>query len=404
MTGPGDPAPGGHAPGGRAPGGPPVRLAGGRGTLRLPSVGKPPGITPDALRHQAVRDGVTVLLQQAVTDGAALGWEQPPRPQQVAELLQDVRSGLAEGRSAVAVRIDGDGRVVGFGYWRRYARQTRSPHADLERLAVAAEHRRRGVGRAVLRELVAAARAWQIELLTLDVRADHLGAQALYRSEGFVEYGRLAGLVASGDRRWASVLMARRLTGAILTTDTTDTTGTAAPAAGGATGRTAGSSASPDRPAPPRPAGAEHLCGWLVLRRDDGRVLLARRSAHVAYGAGLWGLPGGHVHRGERFGDAAVRETREEIGVHVRVADAALLGVQRYEEPGTDGVDAFFLARRWDGVPAPLAECSEVAWFDPARPPPDALPWLAGSLRTHLLGRTPLSELLWRQAGDGDPG
>ncbi|GMA89377.1 hypothetical protein GCM10025868_46270 [Angustibacter aerolatus] len=41
-----------------------------------------------------------------------------------------------------------------------------------------------------------------------------------------------------------------------------------------------------------------------------------------------------------------------------------------------------------------MAECSEVAWFDPADLPPDALPWLAGTLRTHLLDGTPFSEVL----------
>jgi 8-oxo-dGTP diphosphatase len=56
------------------------------------------------------------------------------------------------------------------------------------------------------------------------------------------------------------------------------------------------------------------------------------------------------------------------------------------------GVDAFFLATAWQGVPEPLEECSEVGWFDPAALPPDTLPWLGHALRTHLLDGTRLDD------------
>lgn len=48
----------------------------------------------------------------------------------------------------------------------------------------------------------------------------------------------------------------------------------------------------------------------------DGRVLLVRRSALVSE-PGTWANPGGHVERGESDVEAAVRETREETGIHV---------------------------------------------------------------------------------------
>jgi len=136
---------------------------------------------------------------------------------------------------------------------------------------------------------------------------------------------------------------------------------------------------------------ATHLVGWLVLRRPDGRVLLGRRSG-VAYGSGLWGLPGGHAVRGETWAAAAVREAHEEVGVVVREDDLVPLGVSRYDDRGMQGVDAFFVATTWEGVPAPLEECSEVGWFDPAALPGDALPWLGHALRTHLIDGTWLDD------------
>jgi 8-oxo-dGTP diphosphatase len=126
-----------------------------------------------------------------------------------------------------------------------------------------------------------------------------------------------------------------------------------------------------------------HLVAWVMLQRDDGRILLARRSG-VAYGDGLWGLPGGHAELTESWSAAAVREVREEIGVEVDPADLDPVGVQRYLDGAWHGVDVLFRTRRWTGTPRPVAECSDLDWFPPDDLPADALPWLAPTLQLHL--------------------
>lgn len=136
-----------------------------------------------------------------------------------------------------------------------------------------------------------------------------------------------------------------------------------------------------------------HLCGWMVLRRSDDRLLLARRDG-VRYGNGLWGLPGGHAARHETWRDAAIRETHEEVGVRVDPGDAVPLGVQRYVDGSVAGVDAFFTASSWQGEPRPVSECSQVAWFDPTQLPHDALPWLERTLQTLVLHGIWLDEVL----------
>jgi len=50
----------------------------------------------------------------------------------------------------------------------------------------------------------------------------------------------------------------------------------------------------------------------------DGRILLVKRAIEPAYGK--WVFPGGFVDRGERVEEAAIRETREESNLLVRVA------------------------------------------------------------------------------------
>jgi len=137
-----------------------------------------------------------------------------------------------------------------------------------------------------------------------------------------------------------------------------------------------------------------HLVSWLILRRADGRVLLGRRSYEASYGAGLWGLPGGHVEDTETLAQAAVRETLEEVGVTVEAEAVRPLGMARYVDAGVRGADFFFLASEWQGVPRAVSECSEVGWFDPLHLPPDALPWLASTLAHQLSGGEWLSETL----------
>jgi len=150
------------------------------------------------------------LLADLVAGGAAIGWVEPPERDEISALLADLvraaRAGDAAVRGAFA-----DGRLVGFGYWQRYARPTHRHNADVQKVAVAAAMQGRGAGRALTEALIGAARAARIEVLTLDVRADNAGALALYRSLGFREYGRLAGFVAVGERRYDKVFLAMDL-------------------------------------------------------------------------------------------------------------------------------------------------------------------------------------------------
>ena len=144
------------------------------------------------------------ILHDLVAGGAALGWVDPPSLDEVRELLTGV---AADPDAALVVAVE-DGRLRGFGYWRRYDRPTHRPHADVEKVAIARDRQGRGLGRQIMTDLIAAARAEQVEVLTLDLRADNNRAAALYESLGFQQYGRLGRFVAVGDRRWDKLLYA----------------------------------------------------------------------------------------------------------------------------------------------------------------------------------------------------
>jgi 8-oxo-dGTP diphosphatase len=57
-----------------------------------------------------------------------------------------------------------------------------------------------------------------------------------------------------------------------------------------------------------------------IVQREDGRVLLIRRSPRSGVDPGAWDLPGGKMDYGERLVDTLVREIREETGLTVTAA------------------------------------------------------------------------------------
>ena len=103
---------------------------------------------------------------------------------------------------------------------------------------------------------------------------------------------------------------------------------------------------------------------------DDGAVLLVRR-AHEPW-RGRWDIPGGFCDRAELPADAAIREVREETGLEI--AGLQLLGMwlDRYgdTEPPEVTLNLYYVATAANPKDArPVAETSEVRWFQP-----DALP------------------------------
>ncbi len=96
----------------------------------------------------------------------------------------------------------------------------------------------------------------------------------------------------------------------------------------------------------------------------EGGVVLLRRTIEPGYG--MWTAPGGFVDRFETVPAAAVRETREESGLDVRIVD--LLGVYSYED--AEVVVIFYHAEVVGGTLGAGDECSEAAVF-----PESSVPW-----------------------------
>jgi ribosomal-protein-alanine N-acetyltransferase len=80
---------------------------------------------------------------------------------------------------------------------------------DIINIAVAAEHRRRGIGRLFIQGIVRLCRRRGVPLLWLRVRASNRGARKFYRLMGFRECGRFQGYYEDPDE--SAVIMAMDL-------------------------------------------------------------------------------------------------------------------------------------------------------------------------------------------------
>ena len=126
-------------------------------------------------------------------------------------------------------------------------------------------------------------------------------------------------------------------------------------------------------------AKGESSAGGVVVRHTDaGPLVLLIRDSY-----GNWGLPKGHLERGERAASAAAREVREETGLaEVRVLSSIATIQWRFRFRGTlvhkrcefflmESEAAATRPQKTEGITAcrwtPIAEALELIGYDNAR-------------------------------------
>lgn len=106
-----------------------------------------------------------------------------------------------------------------------------------------------------------------------------------------------------------------------------------------------------------------------VLIVQDGKILFQRRTDN-----GKWGLIGGLLEMNETYQEAALRETREETGLEVRL-DSFLGIYHNHNMVWSNGdaahvISAYFTASIVSGTPRIDEESYELRFFPPEELPP----------------------------------
>lgn len=111
---------------------------------------------------------------------------------------------------------------------------------------------------------------------------------------------------------------------------------------------------------------------YLIIPDGHGRVLMMLREG-TGYMDGMWDLPSGHIEPGELPKKAAVRETKEEVGLTVKQRDIDLVHTSyRPKHDQTDNrIDLVFEATRYRGTPRICEpdKCAKIAWIHKCRIP-----------------------------------
>ena len=146
-------------------------------------------------------DELSELLRDAVQGGASIGFVLPLQPGEIETYWQSVLAALRDRSRLLLAAFEGEA-LIGAVQLALEPRANGGHRAEVMKLMVLRAHRGRGIGRVLMQALIEAARTSGRTLLLLDVRADD-PAERLYRSLGFVPFGRVPDHARSPDGQLA---------------------------------------------------------------------------------------------------------------------------------------------------------------------------------------------------------
>lgn len=157
--------------------------------------------------------GAVSLLATIYREGLGFVGDGPPNLGALRARLRGTDPARSFHAVAVSTRdapAEHRGRPIVVGWLELHRLQaTRLEHVAMLTIAVAPDHRRRGVGRRLLRAGHQWAARIGVRKISLHVREGNLGAQRLYAAEGYAVEGREAGQIRTSDGFEDNLIMGR---------------------------------------------------------------------------------------------------------------------------------------------------------------------------------------------------
>lgn len=144
---------------------------------------------------RAVLPQLIALLQDAVHDGASIGFTQPLDAEVAERYWQDVIREVSQG-SRILLAARRDGVVVGSVQLGLCLRQNGLHRAEVQKLFVHTRWRRQGIAKILMQSVENEASGAQRSLLYLDTEP-HKPAAAMYEQTGWIRVGEIPGYACS---------------------------------------------------------------------------------------------------------------------------------------------------------------------------------------------------------------
>jgi len=153
------------------------------------------------------------LLQDAVADGASVGYTEVPATREARNYWTQVLESVGRGERRLFVATDNH-VCAGAIQLAPIGKQNGRHRGEVQKLLVHTQYRRRGIGTALLGALEAAALEQELSLLVLDT-IEGGAADALYRRRGYRFVGTIPGFALSTKGKLeATAIFFRQLTAA----------------------------------------------------------------------------------------------------------------------------------------------------------------------------------------------
>jgi 8-oxo-dGTP diphosphatase len=123
-----------------------------------------------------------------------------------------------------------------------------------------------------------------------------------------------------------------------------------------------------------------------IFLRKDEEILMLRRY-NTGYEDGKYSVVAGHLDGGETIKRAAIRETKEEVGIEIQPEDIKIVGVM-HRKSDDERVDFFLATYTWSGEPRNQepGKCDQIAWFSLDGIPTNTIPYVKRALENYRNG------------------